>query len=167
MAQDSDTGILSEAQRETRERIVELLTRAYWMEVETVMSYIAASVNPEGLRAQEVKESLATDILEELGHARRFAQRIKELYGVVPGSKEMRAEQDSLQPPADSVDIAQVIHGVIDAERGAIQHYNELIEVTDGVDPVTQDLVTQVLADEQAHLRTFEGFLREYESAKA
>ena len=167
MAQDSDSGILSEAQRDARGRIVELLTRAYWMEVETVMSYIAASVNPEGLRAQEVKESLAADIVEELGHARRFAQRIKELYGVVPGSKEMRPEQDSLQPPADPVDIAQVIHGVIDAERGAIQHYNELIEVTDGVDPVTQDLVTQVLADEQAHLRTFEGFLREYESAKA
>ena len=44
---------------EARERVVELLCKAYWMEIETVMSYIAASVNLDGVRAQEIKESLA------------------------------------------------------------------------------------------------------------
>ena len=58
------------------------------MEIETVMSYISASVNLDGVRAQEIKESLAEDVEEELGHARRFADRIKELYGVVPGSED-------------------------------------------------------------------------------
>ena len=53
--------------------MVELLTKAYWMEIETVMSYLAASVNLDGVRAQEIKESLAEDIEEELGHARQFA----------------------------------------------------------------------------------------------
>ena len=43
------------------------------MEIETVMSYIANSVNPDGVRAQEIKESLAQDITEELGHAQQFA----------------------------------------------------------------------------------------------
>jgi len=52
---------------------------------------------------------------------------------------------------------------VIDAERGAISHYNTIIQTTDGVDPVTQDMITTILADEQNHLRTFEGFLREFE----
>ena len=50
------------------------------------MSYIANSVNPDGVRAQEIIESLTEDIQEELGHAQQFAARIKELYGVVPGS---------------------------------------------------------------------------------
>ena len=58
------------------------------MEIETVMSYIANSVNPDGVRAQEIIESLTEDIQEELGHAQQFAARIKELYGVVPGSLE-------------------------------------------------------------------------------
>jgi bacterioferritin len=57
-----------------------------------------------------------------------------------------------------------VIRGVIEAERGAIEHYSRIIEATDGVDPVTQDMLTTILADEQNHLRAFEGFLREYEA---
>lgn len=155
--------ILSEAQKDTREAIVELLTQAYWMELETVMSYIANSTNPDGVRAQEIVQSLAGDVLEELGHAQLFAKRIKELYGTVPGSKDFRAGQDALQPPEDSLDLVHVIRGVIDAERGAITHYNTIIQATDGVDPVTQDMLTTILADEQNHLRTFEGFLREFE----
>ncbi|MGH2963580.1 MAG: ferritin-like domain-containing protein, partial [Solirubrobacterales bacterium] len=91
-ARDS-TGILADENAESREEILEMLKRAYWMEVETVMSYMANSVNPDGVRAQEIKESLAEDIQEELGHAQRFAERIKELWGVAPGSHEFNAEQ--------------------------------------------------------------------------
>src|SRR5436305_3635297 len=92
-------GILAEDKTEQREHIVELLTKAYWMEIETVMSYIANSVNPDGVRAQEIIQSLRQDVVEELGHAQQFAARIKELYGVVPGSMSFTPEQTYLQPP--------------------------------------------------------------------
>jgi bacterioferritin len=157
-------GVMAEENTEVRERILELLQRAYWMEIETVMSYLAGSVNPDGVRAQEIKESLADDIEEELGHAKQFANRIKELYGVVPGSLEFSAEQSFLQPPAEQTDVVQLIRGVIQAETGAIEHYNRIIEVTDQVDWVTQDMVIDILHDEEAHRRLFEGFLREYEA---
>jgi bacterioferritin (cytochrome b1) len=85
------TGILAEGSREKRERIVEMLTKAYWMEIETVMSYLAGSVNPDGVRAQEI------------------------------------------------------------------------IEATEGSDPVTSDMMIAILHDEEGHRRLFEGFLREYE----
>jgi hypothetical protein len=95
MATDTATtptaGILSDDMKDDREQLVELLTRAYWMEIETVMSYMANSINPDGVRAQEIIESLEQDVQEELGHARRFGQRIKELYGVVPGSLDFQA----------------------------------------------------------------------------
>src|SRR5690606_10542938 len=155
--------ILAEENRDKREEVVALLTKAYWMEIETVMNYITNSVNPDGVRAQEIKESLEEDIQEELGHAKQFAERIKELYGVVPGSEGFVAEQPYLQPPADQVDIVHVIKGVIEAEKGAIEHYSRIVEATDGIDPVTQDMVIGILHDEQGHLRLFEGFLREYE----
>jgi bacterioferritin len=133
------------------------------MEIETVMSYISASTNLDGVRAQEIRESLAQDVEEELGHAKEFANRIKELYGVVPGSEGFSAEQSFLQPADEQTDVIHVIRGVIAAETGAIEHYTRIVEETDGVDPVTQDMVIAILRDEQGHRRLFEGFLREYE----
>ena len=157
-------GILSEDMSDEREQLIAMLTKAYWMEVETVMSYIANSVNPDGVRAQEIIESLTEDIQEELGHAQQFASRIKELYGVVPGSLDFSAEQSYLQPPEHQTDIVHVIKGVIEAESGAIEHYNAIIEFTEGKDPVTNDMVIAILRDEEGHRRLFEGYLREYEA---
>src|SRR5919202_233798 len=110
----SSEGILSDDKAEQREKVVELLKKAYWMEIETVMSYIANSVNPDGVRAQEIIESLRDDVQEELGHAQQFANRI--------------------------------------------------IEFTEGLDWVSQDMVIEILHDEEGHRRLFEGFLREYEA---
>jgi bacterioferritin len=160
----SSEGILSQELADRREAIVELLKTAYFMELETVMNYVTNSVNPDGVRAQEIKENIEADIQEELAHAQQFAARIKELYGVVPASMDFKAVQDKLQPPGDQIDIVHVIKGVIDAEDGAIHHYTRIVEETEGVDPVTQDMVIDVLRDEQGHRRLFEGFLREYEA---
>ena len=160
----SSEGILSREMTGKREEIIELLKTAYFMELETVMSYVTNSINPDGVRAQEIKESLEEDIQEELGHAKQFAERIKELYGVVPGSMEFKATQPYLQPPEEQTDIVHVIKGVIEAETGAIEHYTRIVEETDGVDLVTQDMVIDILRDEQGHRRLFEGFLREYEA---
>jgi bacterioferritin len=163
-ARSASHGILAEDKTEQREKIVAMLQKAYWMELETVMNYITNSTNPDGVRAQEIIESLKTDIQEELGHAQQFAARIKDLYGVVPGSMEFQPEQTYLQPPTEQTDIVHVIKGVIEAENGAIDHYNQLIEMTEGVDPVTNDMVIAILSDEEGHRRLFEGFLREYEA---
>ena len=114
-------GILADENSAQREQIIDLLKKAYWMEVETVMSYIANSINPDGVRAQEIIESLETDI-------------------------------------------THVIKGVIEAETGAIEHYNGIIQETDQVDPVTQDMVIGILRDEEGHRRLFAGYLREYEA---
>ena len=157
------SGILAEENAAKREAIVELLTRAYWMEMETVMSYLANAAHLDGIRAEEIAGALASDVDDELGHARRFAERIKELYGTPPGSMEFSAEQTYLQPPQDATDVVAVIDGVIEAEAGAIEHYNRIIEACDGVDWATQDMVVEILCDEEGHLRAFERYRREFE----
>ena len=161
--QTSSHGILADDNAAKREEIIDLLRKAYWMEIETVMSYIANSVNPDGIRAREIVESLNEDIQEELGHAQQFANRIKELYGVVPGSLDFSAEQSYLQPPEHQTDIVHIVKGVIEAETGAIEHYNRIIEACDGVDWATQDMVIDILRDEEGHLRQFERYLREFD----
>jgi bacterioferritin len=163
-ARSAAQGILADDRTTQRDQVVEMLKKAYWMEIETVMNYITNSVNPDGVRAQEIIESLQADVQEELGHAQQFATRIKELYGVVPGSKQFTPVQDALQPPEHQTDVVHVIKGVIEAETGAIEHYNAIIEFTDGVDPVTNDMVIAILRDEEGHRRLFEGYLREYEA---
>lgn len=58
----TSTGSESDALRRERREIVSLLEQAYWMELETVMSYVANSVNPDGVRARAVADALAEDI---------------------------------------------------------------------------------------------------------
>ena len=157
-------GILSEEMSSKREQIIELLKEAYFAELETVINYVTNSTNPDGGRPQEVKESLEEDIQEELSHAQQFASRIKELYGVVPGSLEFKAQQSYLQPPEHQTDVVHLIKGVIEAETKAIELYTRIVETTGEVDPVTQDMVIEILRDEQGHRRLFEGFLREYQA---
>jgi bacterioferritin len=158
------TGVFSEKHSDRREELIGMLQKAYWMEIESVMSYISNSINPDGVRAQEIVEHLEEDIEDELGHAKQFGKRIKELYGVVPGSMEFTAEQSYLQPPEQQTDVVHVIKGVIEAENGAIDYYQQIIDFCDDFDLVTQDMMIDIQRDEQGHKRLFEGFLREYEA---
>lgn len=165
--QQSDVRFSSAMNVEQREQIIQELKTAYAMELETVQNYLANSVDLDGVRAEEIKKSLAADIQEELGHANVLAKRIKVLEGRVPGSLDLDRNQEMLQPPEDSTDVISVIRGVIAAEEGAISQYEKIIELTDGVDFVTQDMVITILADEQEHRRQFVGFLTEYERSEA
>jgi bacterioferritin len=143
--------------------VIDVLQSAYMEELETVINYRTNSIVLDGVRAQEIKESLEEDIQEELGHAALLGQRLKQLGARPPGSAEFAAKQESLQPPADSTDVLAVIQGVLDAEEGAIATYRRLIDLARAAnDPVTEDLAVEVLADEEAHRTEFRGFETEY-----
>jgi bacterioferritin len=141
--------------------VIEQLCISFNMELETVCNYIANSVHLDGFRAKHVKDSLEADVQEELGHAQQLAHRIKVLGGRVPGSQDLKMKQTAAQPPEDTLDVVSVIQGVIEAEAGAIDQYQKLIEMTEGLDPVTQDLCIELKGDEEEHYRLFKGFLAE------
>jgi len=142
--------------------IVSELVRSYWMELETVQNYLAASTNPVGVRAEEIKKSLHEDVLEELGHARKLARRIHVLGGEVPGSMEFKPDQVGMQPPRDATNLVAIIDGAIEGETSAIEQYRKIIELCEGHDYVTQDLCIGLLADEEEHRRQFHGFRAEF-----
>ena len=146
-----------------RDALIEELICVYWMELETTINYLAISVDLDGIRAEEIKKSLAADIQTEIIHAQNLASRIKEIGGRVPGSLDFKPMQSSLQPPENTTDVVTAIHGVIEAENAAIEQYNKIIRLCDGIDYVTQDLCIRLLADEETHRREFRGFLKEYE----
>jgi len=145
------------------DRVIDLLRTAYGDEIETVMNYQTNAIVLDGVRAEEIKESLQTDIQEELGHAQQLGNRLKQLDARPPSSADFVARQDSLQPPEDSTDVLSVIRGVLDAEEDAISTYRDLIDAAEAADdPVTEDLAVTILADEEAHRTEFRGFEKEY-----
>jgi bacterioferritin len=146
----------------TKEQIIESLRQAYNMELETVVNYLANSLDLEGVRAEFIKQALAADIQGELQHATQLGNRIKQLGGSIPGSLHLKMTQRSLQPPEDTTDVLTVIRGVLKAEEEAISHYRSLIRLTEGEDYVTQELAIRLQADEEAHRQQFEGYLKEY-----
>jgi bacterioferritin len=147
------------------DKVVDLLREAYSDEMETVLNYQTNAIVLDGVRAEEIKESLQQDIQEELTHAQQLGQRLKQLGARPPGSSDFTARQDSLQPPADSTDVLAVIDGVLDAEEAAIETYRSLIEAAEAAnDPVTEDLAVTLLSEEEAHRTEFRGFKKEYET---
>ena len=148
----------------SREEIVEMLQTAYSMELETVMNYLANSINLDGVRAEEIKKSLAADVTAELGHATQLGNRIKQIGGFVPGSMSVKLGGQR-QPSTDSTDVMGTIEAVIAAEEAACAHYKKIIKASEGEDYVTQDLCITLLADEEEHLVLFRGFLKEYKKS--
>jgi bacterioferritin len=146
----------------SKQDVIAALRQAYNMEVETITNYLANSLHLEGVRAEFIKQALATDIQGELTHAQQLGNRIKQLGGTIPGSQDLKMTQKTMQPPADTTDVLQVIRGVLQAEEDAITHYRSIIKLTDGEDYVTQDLAITIMADEEGHRQQFEGFLKEY-----
>jgi bacterioferritin len=145
----------------TNAQVIEMLQAAYSMELETVMNYLANSINLDGVRAEEIKKSLAADITEELGHATQLGNRIKQIGGLVPGSLKVKLGNQT-QPTDNTTDVTGVIKSVIAAEEAACAQYRKIIKATEGEDYVTQDLCIQLLAAEEEHLILFKGFLKEY-----
>lgn len=149
----------------SQEQIIQELKVAYGMELETVQNYLAASVNLDGIHSEVVKRELATDVSTELGHAQKLARRIKVLGGTVPGSLDLNRDQHSLQPTEDTTDSISIVNGVVEAEEGAIRQYSKIIQMCEGKDYVTQELVIDLLGEEEEHRREFAGFLKEHEKS--
>ncbi|MFM8282040.1 MAG: ferritin-like domain-containing protein [Planctomycetaceae bacterium] len=145
----------------SRDETITLLLESYSMELETVMNYLANSVNLDGVRAEEIKKSLAADVPGEIAHAQQLANRIKQLGGHIPGSKAL-VLGGQIQPVTDTTDVVGVIRAVIAAEETACAQYKKIIRAVEGEDYVTQDLCIRLLADEEEHLVQFKGFLKEY-----
>jgi hypothetical protein len=70
------------------------------MEIETVMSYIADSVNPTACAPRRSTSRSAEDVQEELGHAQALRRTDQGALRRRPGLEDFAAEQSFLQPPA-------------------------------------------------------------------
>lgn len=141
------------------EEIITELKRSYAIELETIQNYLANSIDLQETDAEVIRKSLEEEINLKLKHARRLAKRINVLGGRLPGSLELPRDQNFLQPPLDNADVVAVIQGVISANEASIRQYQKIIDLTEGLDYITQDMVIDLLSDEREHRQLFLGFL--------
>ncbi|HET8680046.1 MAG TPA: ferritin-like domain-containing protein [bacterium] len=138
------------------------LRRGMLMELQVFYSLWIIAIVAEGFHGEELIEHFKADAVEELGHAEKLANRILELGGdpvVDPGDWAAGAGGPWIAPRRDFSDADGMVADQIKAEAAAIQHYNNIAKMTFGKDPVTYNLITELLADEVGHEEFLENLL--------
>ena len=103
-----------------------------------------------------MKEAVIAELLQhatdELRHADMVAARIIQLGGtpVTEPKKWYDVTSCGYDAPDDPF-VETILNQNIKGERCAIGFYNKLLEATQGKDPVTYNMVLQILQDEVAH----------------
>lgn len=139
------------------------LNRAYadeWLAFYSY-TYMAQTVTGQPA-AKHVAEMLREIATEELEHQDELAKRITQLGGKPLADPSKLVETSNAgypAPPAEATDIKAIIKTVIEAERGAIEVYNNLVKKTSGKDPLTYELMLHILGEEVQHEDDFENLL--------
>ncbi len=137
-----------------REGIVRLLDGALAAERVCVLRYRRHHFTAAGLASPRIAEELLAHAREEAAHADRIAGRIVQLGGT-PGAQVARSHADA----DDGLDLKALIRADLVAERVAIEAYGHMLQLVGDTDPTTRRLLEDLLADEQKHADTLEGWL--------
>jgi bacterioferritin len=103
-----------------------------------------------------MKEAVIAELLQhaadELRHADMVAGRIIQLGGTpVTEPKQWYDKASCGYEAPDDPFLEDILDQNIKGERGAIGFYKRLLDATQGKDPVTYNMVLQILQDEVAH----------------
>lgn len=145
------------------EELIKDLNKAYADEWIAHFYYSWASDVASGINSPAVVSELDRIAAEELEHSGELAARILELGG------EPIRDFERLQPtancpkvnfPKDPSDLKGILKGAIEAERCAIDVYNNMLKkVKIGKDPVTVQVIRHIMTEEIAHEEAFENLL--------
>lgn len=147
----------------SKEKVVELLKRAYADEWIAGYYYVFLGYFARGLFSEDIAELFTKVAKEELEeHTKMIADRLAQLDEDPPF--DFRALWDLStckfpELPKDPYDAVSILKAGVEAEECAIKVYKELFEYVHCVDPVTEDVVRHILADEEEHRALFNNML--------
>jgi len=109
-------------------------------------------------------EDTAKDELEDHGYW--LMKRIAQLDGTIEDITASPSSWDSAKHKyiaptwnKGNIDIKRTLEDNIKNEEGAIETYEELVKMTEGIDPTSNSKLKEILADEQEHLKELKDFL--------
>lgn len=134
------------------DRLLDLLNRAYADEWLAYYQYWLGAKLAKGPMKEAVMAELLQHAADELRHADMVSNRIIQLGGtpVLDPSEWKERSNCSYDPPADP-NVEVLLRQNIQGEQCAITVYRALLDETREGDPVTYNLVLQILSDEVEH----------------
>ena len=150
-------------------KIIDAMKNALKEELNAWYGYIIVKEWLTGTVHKDIEkfyEDTAKDELEDHGYW--LMKRINQLGGTIedismsPNSWET-ANHKYIAPiwNKDNIDIKKSLEDNITNEEGAIETYEELVKVTEGIDPTSNSKLKEILADEQEHLQELKDFLQD------
>ncbi|MEM4439615.1 MAG: ferritin-like domain-containing protein [Pyrobaculum sp.] len=138
-----------------REEIIKRLLAAYADEWVAGYYYTVTAYSIKGPLSEEIAEHFLEEAKEEiLKHAKAIADRLQD-FDVDPPrefSKLWELSKCKYPPlPNDPYNIDAWIEAAVRAEECAVESYRELYRLVKDVDPVTEELAEDLLADEVRH----------------
>jgi bacterioferritin len=150
-------------------KIIDAMKNALKEELNAWYGYVIVKEWLTGTDRKDIEkfyEDTAKDELED--HAYWLMKRINQLGGTIeditmsPNSWET-ATHKYIAPTwsKDNIDIKKSLEDNITNEEGAIETYEELVKMTEEVDPASNSKLKEILADEQEHLQELKDFLQD------
>jgi bacterioferritin len=133
-----------------REAVVQMLNDALATELVCVLRYKRHYYTISGLGTSEIKDEFLEHANEEMAHADRIAERIVQLNGA-PNFNPAILQQRSHAEYDDALDPQAMVRANLIAERVAIESYRQMILAIGERDPVTRQLLVDVLKQEEEH----------------
>ena len=146
------------------EELLQLLNKALSDEWLAYYQYWVGSKVVKGPMKDAVIAELTLHATEELAHAELLTTRIIQLGGIpvlnpADWSKLTNCGYDAPEDPF----VEKVLQQNIKGEQCAISVYNQLLDITREGDPVTYNVILQILQDEVEHEEDLQSLLEDFE----
>ncbi len=142
--------------------LVKYLLSAFADEVLAWYQYYVSAYAVKGnisTKIEEIFRKIAEDELND--HAKKLADRLQDFDVDPPDFREIwqlsRCRQTQL--PEDSHDIDGFLIAAVLAEKCAINHYKEIYKYVFGKDPITEEIIEDIIRDESEHETVFKNLL--------
>jgi len=143
-----------------KKNVIEVLNKARSMELQAITQYMNQHYGLDDMDYGELAMNIKLIAIDEMRHAEKFAERIKELGG------------EPVTEPAGGVEKKQKVEVIFafdaDAEDEAINAYNEFLEVCrENGDSTTMKLFEDIIDEEQEHMNFFDSVASHIETLGA
>ncbi len=146
------------------EEIVKLLVINASVEFTAYYYFTLLRAHCTGMEGEGIKGVIEDARLEDLSHFESCIERIYQLGGTLPIDATDFIKMSGcefLQLPPKRTDLKSILEKCLKAEQGAIVNWNKMCNLTQGKDPTTYDIATDILAEEIEHEAWFAEFLGE------
>jgi bacterioferritin len=132
-----------------KKKVIDALNKARGMELQAISQYMNQHYGLDAMDYGDLAKNMKLIAIDEMRHAERFAERVKELGGepvAEPAGKITKAQDVRAIYPFDS-----------ELEDGAIEAYNGFLKVCrDNGDSISAKLFEAIIEEEQAHMNYFD-----------